>query len=145
MTKLINIALLYITGPPRAVGNVSGNRCESDSRSRGCDFYPGPVPYFRGDWSWNNFYGHSPSFRWIIQDGLLSVTSECICTKYWLTACLSLSRKNVVRWTDHPAMTIAVDLGCKATKQTKALLYTLVKVFRITVYWCIQYFAAYFP
>ena len=29
---------------------------------------------------------------------------------YWLTA--------VVRWTDRPAMTIAVDLGRKATKQT---------------------------
>ena len=24
----------------------------------------------------------------------------------------------MVRWTDHPAMTIAVDLGRKATKQT---------------------------
>ena len=27
--------------------------------------------------------------------------------------------KSVVRLTDHPAMTIAVDLGRKATKQTK--------------------------
>ena len=26
--------------------------------------------------------------------------------------------KSVVRWTDHPAMTIAVDLGCKPAKQT---------------------------
>ena len=26
--------------------------------------------------------------------------------------------KSVIRWTDRPAMTIAVDLGCKATKQT---------------------------
>ena len=32
-----------------AVGNVSGNRCESDCRSRGREFDPGPVPYFRGD------------------------------------------------------------------------------------------------
>ena len=48
------------TGPRSAVGNVSGNRCESDCRSRGREFDPGPVPYFRGDWSWNNFYGHSP-------------------------------------------------------------------------------------
>ena len=31
------------------VGNVSGNRCESDCRSRGREFDPGPVPYFRGD------------------------------------------------------------------------------------------------
>ena len=60
--------------PRSAVGNVSGNRCESDCRSRGREFDPGPVPYFCGDWSWNNFYGHSPPFRWIIQEGLLSVT-----------------------------------------------------------------------
>ena len=81
------------TGPRSAVGNVFGNRCESDCRSRDREFDPGPVPYFRGDWSWNNFYGHSPPFRWIIQEGLFSVTSESMCTKYWLTACSSLPRK----------------------------------------------------
>ena len=82
-----------ITGPLSAVGNMSGYRCVSDCRSRGHEFDPGPVPYFRGDWSWNNFYGHSPPFRWFIQEGLLSVTSECMCTNYWLTACSSLPRK----------------------------------------------------
>ena len=81
------------TGPFSAVGNVSGNRCESDCRSGGREFDPGPVPYFCGDWSWNNYYGHSPSFGWIIQEGLLSVTSESMCMKYWLTACSSLPRK----------------------------------------------------
>ena len=45
---------MYVTGPRSAVGNVSGYRCVSDCRSRGCKFDPGPVPYFRGDWSWNN-------------------------------------------------------------------------------------------
>ena len=35
------------TGPRSAVGNVSGYRCVSDCRSRGCEFDPGPVPYFR--------------------------------------------------------------------------------------------------
>ena len=93
----------------------------SDCRTRGGEFDPGPVPYFRGDWSWNNFYGHSPLFRWFIQEGLLSVTSESMCTNYWLTTCSSLPRKSVVRWTDRPAMTIAVDLGCKATKQTNKI------------------------
>ena len=81
------------TGPRSAVGNASVYRCVSDCRSRGRKFDPGPVPYFRGDWSWNNFYGHSPPFRWFIQEGLLSVTSESMCTKYWLTACSSLPRK----------------------------------------------------
>ena len=113
------------TGLRRAVGNVSGNRCESNCRSRGREFDPGPVPYFRGDISWNNFYGHSPLFRWIIQEGLLSFTSESMCTKYWLTACLFklAQEKSVVMWTDRPAMTIAVDLGRKATKQTNIFIH----------------------
>ena len=81
------------SGPRSAVGNVSGYRCVSDCGSRGREFDPGPVPYFRGDWSWNNFYGHSPPFRWFIQEGLLSVTSESMRTNYWLTACSSLPRK----------------------------------------------------
>ena len=54
-----------------------------------------------------------PRFRCSIQERLLSVTSEIMCTNYWLTACPS-----VVMWTDRPAMTIAVDLGRKATKHT---------------------------
>ena len=87
---------------------------------KGCEFDPGRVPYFPGDWSWNNFHGHSPPFRWFIQEGFLSVTSESLCKIYWLIAWPSLPRKNcVVRWTDRPAMTIAVDLGRKARKQTK--------------------------
>ena len=96
MANCLYLHVNYITkftGPGSAVGNVSGNRCESDCRSRGRVFDPGPVPYFRGDWSWNNFYGHYPPFRWIIQEGLLSSTSESMCKKYWLTACSSLPRK----------------------------------------------------
>ena len=50
---LCNVVLLLVkalsTGPRSAVGNMSGNRCESDCRSRGREFNPGPVPYFRGD------------------------------------------------------------------------------------------------
>ena len=37
------------TWPRSTVGNVSGYRCEADCRSRGREFDPGPVPYFRGD------------------------------------------------------------------------------------------------
>ena len=40
---------VYPPGPRSAVGNVSGYRCVSDCRSRGRQFDPGPVPYFRGD------------------------------------------------------------------------------------------------
>ena len=35
--------------PRIAVGNLSGNRCESDCRSRGHKFDPGLVPNFLGD------------------------------------------------------------------------------------------------
>ena len=37
------------TGPHSAAGNVCCNRCESDCRSRGVEFDPSPVQYFRGD------------------------------------------------------------------------------------------------
>ena len=39
----------WMAGPRSAVGNVSGYRCVSDCISRGREFDPGPVPYFRGD------------------------------------------------------------------------------------------------
>ena len=58
----IYVHFLGNTGPRRAVGNVSGWRYVSDWRSRDNMFGPGPVPYFRGDWSWNNFCGRSPPF-----------------------------------------------------------------------------------
>ena len=80
-----------MTGPRSAVGNVSGNRCESDCRSR------------------------DPEFDLEFEKGCCQLQGESMCTKYWLTACPG---KSVVRCTDRPAMTIAVDLGRKATKQT---------------------------
>ena len=46
--KALNETNIF-TGPGSAVGNMSGNRCESDCRSRGSEFDPGPVPYFHGD------------------------------------------------------------------------------------------------
>ena len=84
------------TGPRSAVGNVSGYRCEADCRSRGREFDPGPVPYFRGDWSWNNFYGHSPLFRWMNHSWRVVVSyKRKYMHDYWLTACSSLPRKKV--------------------------------------------------
>ena len=46
---ILNNPYFTHAGPRSAVGNVSGNRCQSDCRSRGREFDPGPVPYFRGD------------------------------------------------------------------------------------------------
>ena len=45
----LELLLGHNAGPRSAVGNVSGYRCVSDCRSRGHEFDPGPVPYFRGD------------------------------------------------------------------------------------------------
>ena len=50
--------LQHNTGLHSAIGNVS----DCISRVRELDY--GLVPYFHGDWSWNNFYGHSPPFSW---------------------------------------------------------------------------------
>ena len=47
-----HFTLIYdkmFTRPSSAVGNVSGYRCVPDCHSRGREFDPGPVPYFRGD------------------------------------------------------------------------------------------------
>ena len=57
---------------------------ESDCRSRDREVDSGRVPYFRGDGSCNNFYGHSPSSA--DSRRLLSVTRESMCTRYWLNA-----------------------------------------------------------
>ena len=38
-----------LTGQRSAVCNMSGYRCVSDCISRGGEFDPGLVPYFRGD------------------------------------------------------------------------------------------------
>ena len=51
---LRNISM-HIYRPHSPVGS------ESDCRSRDCEFDPSRVPYFSGDWSWNNFYGQNPS------------------------------------------------------------------------------------
>ena len=43
------LVIILLICLPSAVSNVSGYRCVFDSRSRGREFDPGPVPYFRGD------------------------------------------------------------------------------------------------
>ena len=41
-----------------------------------------------------------------------------VCARLLVNCLFKLAQeKSVVSWTDRPAMTIAVDLGCKATKQ----------------------------
>ena len=81
-------------GPRSAVGNVSGYRCISDCRSRGREFVPvWSHTFVEIDHEMISTVILLPSTDSFIQEGLLSVTSEIICTNYWLTACSSLPRK----------------------------------------------------
>ena len=71
----------------------------------------GPATFFRWDWSWNLFYGHSlPS-----ADSRREVVSYLRKNVHWVLVNrlidLSLPRKSVVRLTDRPNMTLAVDRG----------------------------------
>ena len=76
--------IIYTTWLRSAVGNVSGYRCESDCRSRGHKF----------DTARSNTFVEIDHeivssvillrLAQIIQEGLLPVTSESICMKYWL-------------------------------------------------------------
>ena len=88
--------VLKFTGLRIAVGNVSGYRCVSECRSRGCEFDPGRSHTFMEiDHEIISTVILLPSAE--LSRELLSVTRESMCTKYWLTACSSLSRKSVVR------------------------------------------------
>ena len=49
MSVVQNKHLPMLESLRNAIRNVSGNRCESDCRSRGHEFDHGPVPYFPGD------------------------------------------------------------------------------------------------
>ena len=106
-------------GPHSAVGKVSGYRCESACRSRGGEFDPGPVPYFRGDWSWSNFYGHSPPSAESFKKGCCQLQAKVCARGTGYPLVQACPGKSVVKWTDRPAKTLAVDLGRKATKQNK--------------------------
>ena len=79
----------------------------SDSRSRGRKFDPGPVPYFSWDWS----------FRWFTKG---YVTFKRKYVHEVLVNCLvKLAQENsVVKWTDGPDMTIAVDWDLKHQTKT---------------------------
>ena len=74
----------YYVGPCRVAQslgvNVSECRYVSNCRSRGHKFDPVPFTYFCGE-----FLEPFSSLP-LIQEGLISVTSESMCTKYWLTA-----------------------------------------------------------
>ena len=85
----------FISGRHSAVGNVSGNRRESD-----CTADPGVVSLIPARSHTFVEIDHEIISTVILlpsaesfKKGCLSATSESMCTKYWLTACSSLPRK----------------------------------------------------
>ena len=107
---------LEYTGLRRAVSNVYGNRCESDCRFRGREFDPILLWRLIMKWFLQSFSSlvldHS---RRVVVSYKLKYVHEVLVNRLFKLA----QEKSVVRWPDRPAMTIAVDLGRKATKQTK--------------------------
>ena len=119
-------------GPHSAVGKVSDYRCAFDWRSMDSELHvdPGLTNYFRGDWSWNNFYDPSPSFLWFIQEGLFSVTSESMSMNYWLTACSILPRKKCskMNWLSPMNITVDWDITQNKTQTGVAVNLTIFKL-----------------
>ena len=81
---------------------------EFDCKSKDLEFNPGPIPYFREN-------DHEIIYIAIlhlqlIREGLLSVTSESIMSKYWLTA---LKPKLHVHDFGHGRTTIHPDLSSR--------------------------------
>ena len=110
MNNKVVFQTVWVCRPRCAVGNVS------DYRSRGRKFDPGPILYSRGNWSLNHFCGHSLPFPWFKKGCCQLQVKEChkvLANRFVKPA----QGKSVVRWTDRPDMTIAVDWDIK--HQTK--------------------------
>ena len=108
--------------PGGVAQSVTWSDCRyvSDCRIRGREFDPGPVPYLDGDWSSNNFYCHSPFFRWF-KKGCCQLQAKVCARSTGFNQLVKLAQeKKIVSWTDRPNMTKAVDWDVKnQTKQTK--------------------------
>ena len=77
------------------------------------------VHYFCRDWLWNNFfYSYSPPCHWF-KKGCCQLEAKVYVHEVLVNRLVKLAQeKSVVRWTDRPYMTIAVDWDVKQTKQS---------------------------
>ena len=88
-------------------------------------FDPGLVPYFQGDWSWNNFYHDTPpstDSKSVVFSNKWKYVHEALVEHLIKLTPPPKKKKttSVVRWTDRPNMTIAADWDIKPhhSKQT---------------------------
>ena len=108
--KAVLPSQFFYTGTRSAVGNVSWLQIHIWLQVHAC-LIPTPVPYFHGDWSWNNNYGHYPTRK--VVSYKLKYVHEVLVNRLVKLA----QEKHAVKWTDHLDMTIAVDWDVK--NQTK--------------------------
>ena len=95
----------------------AGLVAQSDVYPPGMRTVVGPATFFHGDWSWNNFYGHSLPTADSSREEVSYLQKDVhlvLVNRLW-----SLPRNSVVRLTDHLNMTlISCWLGRKTTNQT---------------------------
>ena len=99
------LTIIHTTWLRSAVGNVSGYRCESDCRSRGHKFDTVRSNTFvEIDHDIASPFGPNHSRRVVASNKRKNMHEV-------------LAWKSLVRFTERPAMTIAVELGRKAIKK----------------------------
>ena len=88
----------------------------------------GQVPYFLGDWSWNNFYRHSFPFR-LFKKGCCQLEAKVCARSTLVNRLVKLAQEiSLVRWTYSPVMTIAVDWDViKQKKRQEKKIYATAK------------------
>ena len=94
-----SILIQGLTGPRSAVGNVSGNRCESDCRPGGVasSIPTGSHTFVKIDYEIISTVIVLPSAESFKKD-CCQLTSESMCMKYWLTALFKIAQeKSLVR------------------------------------------------
>ena len=70
-----------------------------------------PGPILRGDWSWNNLYGHSPPFHWNIQEGLRKHVNKVLVKRLLRLVQENVrpSRNDHSCWLGHKAKRLGID------------------------------------
>ena len=92
-------------------------------QTQGSRVWSRPDLILLGNWSWNDFYGHSPPFRWIKKGSFQLQGKVCAQSTGLLLSPACPGKKCGYVWTDCSDMSIAVGWDINhQIKQTKNLL-----------------------
>ena len=95
----------------KSEGNVSGHWCVSHCRSRGREFDHCPVPYFRVDWSWNNFTARSHTLVEIDHE-IMSTVILLPSAESFRKGCCQLQAKVCAQSTGYPLVQACPGKKC---------------------------------